>query len=183
MARDLDASLPSVVDLPDGSYELPPDPKSARQLKLVLGYSALVSTGLSAAFVVWALTQPRIPWPFAVLPLVVSIPIELFAWYVIRHPVLVADAMEIRSPAPLFRQRMLRSDLALIYRGQFKEQGRKAIWVKYYLFVARDGKIGIKAPALAFFPEGMAEFAQRLDAPMRGDFTEKVRDPFDLSKV
>jgi hypothetical protein len=48
----LDASLPTVVDLPDGSFELRPDPKSMRQTKLVLGYYAVVSIGLSAAFVV-----------------------------------------------------------------------------------------------------------------------------------
>jgi hypothetical protein len=154
-----------------------------RRLKLILGAGAVFNVVLAAGWLAWSLTLPRIPWPLRVLPLAVILPVELLMWYVIKPPVLKADAMEIRSPAPLFRHRMLRSDLALIYRGQFKERGRKAIWVKYYLFVARDGKVGIKAPALAFFPEGMAEFAQRLDAPMRGDFTEKVRDPFGLSKI
>jgi hypothetical protein len=46
--------------------------------------------------------------------------------------------------------RMPRSDLALIYRGQCKERDRKATWVKYYLFVARSGKIALQAPALNF---------------------------------
>jgi hypothetical protein len=78
---------------------------------------------------------------------------------------------------------MPRSALALIYRGQFKEQGRKATWVKYYLFVARDGKIGLKAPALAYLPEGVSDFAQRLGVPLRGDFTEKVTRAVDLSRM
>ncbi|HEX9096905.1 MAG TPA: hypothetical protein VF990_12480 [Candidatus Dormibacteraeota bacterium] len=179
----MDVSLPTVVDLPDGSFELRPDSKSARQLKLVLGYYALVSTGLSAAFVVWALTQLRIPWLFALLPLVVSISIDLFGWYVIRQPVLKADPMEVKSVAPMFLKRMPRSDLALIYRGQYKERDRKGTWVKYYLFVARDGKIGLKAPALAYLPEGAADFAQRLGVPLRGDFSEKVGDTVDMSEV
>jgi hypothetical protein len=183
VARDLDASVPAIVDLPDGSFELPPDPRSVRQLKLLLGYYAVVSTGLSAAFVVWALTQLRVPWLYALLPLVVSISIDLFAWYVIRPPVLKADAIEVSSVAPMSRKRMARSDLALIYRGQFKEQGRKATWVKYYLFVARDGKIGIKAPARAFVPEGVADFGQRLGVRLRGDFTEKVTGAVDLSRM
>jgi hypothetical protein len=78
---------------------------------------------------------------------------------------------------------MPRSNLALIYRGQYNQGGRKALWVKFYLFVARDGKIGIKAAAVDFFPEGVAEFAQRLDVPLRGDFSEKVKDTVDLPKT
>lgn len=183
MARDLDASLPSVVDLPDGSFELQPDPRQARQMKLALGYYAVFSIGLSAAFVVWALTQPWIPRPYAVLPLVASISLDLFGWYVIRTPVLKADATEISSVAPMSRKRMPRSDLAMIVRGQVSAQGRKSTLVKSYLFVARDGKIGIQAAALAFFPEGMGDFAQRLGVPLRGDFTEKLKDTVDLSKM
>jgi len=179
----LDASLPTVVDLPDGSFELRPDPKSARQLKLLLGYYAFVSTGLSAAFVVWALTQPRIPWQFGVLPVVVSISLDLFAWYIIRTPVLNADALEVSSIAPLMRQRMPRSDLAMIFRGQVLIRGRRSTWVKTYLLVARDGKVGIKAPAPMYLHEGVAEFARRLAVPLRGDFSEKVKGAVDLSKT
>jgi len=183
VARVLEASLPTVVDLPDGSFELRPDPKLAQQLKQLVGYYALVSTGLSAALVVWALTQPRIPWLYALLPLVVSISIDLFAWYVIRPPVLKADAMEVSSVAPMSRKRMPRSDLALIVRGQVLAQGRRSTWFKSYLFVARGGQIAIQAPALNFVPESVAEFARRLGAPLRGDFSEKVKGTVDLSKT
>jgi hypothetical protein len=129
-----------------------------------------------------SLTLPRIPWPLRVLPLAFILPVELFIWYAIKPPVLKADAMEVSIPGPLFRQRMLRSDLALIYRGQFNQgDGKRVIWVKMYLFVARDGKIGIKAAEVAFFPEGIGEFAQRLGLPLRGDFSEKLKDTVDLS--
>jgi len=184
VARDLDAFLPTIVDLPDGSFELPPNPRSVRQLKVILGASAVFNVTLAAAWLAWAtLWMPRIPWPLRLLPLAFILPFELFVWYVLRPPVLKADAMEVSCTELLTRRRMPRSDLALIYRGQFKERGRKAVWVKYYLFVARDGKIGLKAPAVAFFPQGMAEFAQRLGMHLHGDFTEQVGDAVDLSKT
>jgi hypothetical protein len=184
VARDLEASLPTVVDLPDGSFELPPDPRSVRRLKLLIGTYGVFSVGVWAAVVAWILTMPRrIPWPLLGFPFVVTIAADLFMWYATKPRVLKADAMEVMSPSPLFRQRMPRSDLALIYRGQYKERDRKATWVKYYLFVARDGTIGLKAPALAYLPEGVADFADRLGVPLRGDFGEKVKDTVDLSKT
>jgi hypothetical protein len=184
VARDLDASLPTVVDLPDGSFELPPDPRAVRRLRRFIGAYGVFSVGVWATVVAWILTMPRrVPWPILAFPFVVTIAVDLFIWYGVKPRVLKADAMEVTSPSPLFRQRMPRSDLALIYRGQYKEQGRKATWVKYYLFVARDGEIGLKAPALAYLPEGIADFAQRLGVPLRGDFTQKIQGPVDLSKA
>jgi hypothetical protein len=183
VARDLDATLPTIVDLPDGSFMLLPDPRSVRQLRRLIGAYGVFSVVLWAAIVAWILTMPRrVPWPLLAVPFVVTIAADLFMWYAIKPRVLKADAMEVTSPSPLFRQRMPRSDLAMVYRGQYKERDRKATWVKYYLFVARDGKIGLKAPALAYLPEGVADFAQRLGVPLRGDFSEKVKDTVDLSK-
>ncbi len=180
----MDASLPTVVDLPDGGFELPPDPRPMRRLKLILGTSATFNVGLAAAWLGWTiLWMPRIPWLLRLLPLAFILLFELFVWSSLRPPVLRVDAMEVLSRVLLYRQRMPRSDLALIYRGQFKERGRKAVWVKYYLLVARDGKIALKAPAVAFFPQGMAEFAQRLGMHLHGDFTEQVGDAVDLSKT
>ncbi len=49
--------------------------------------------------------------------------------------------------------------------------------------MGRDGKIGLKAAEVAFFPEGIGEFDQRLGVPLRGDFSEKVKDIVDLSKT
>jgi hypothetical protein len=107
----------------------------------------------------------------------------LFAWYVIKAPVLKADAMEVRSVAPMMRQRMPRSDLALIFRARVLVRSRYSSWEKTYLFVGRDGKIGIQAPAPAFLPDGVDEFAVRLGVPLRGDFSEKVKGAVDLSKM
>jgi hypothetical protein len=156
-----------------------------RPLKLALGAGAVLNVALAAGWLAWSLTLPRIRWPLRVLPLAFILPVELLIRYVIKPPVLKADAIDISTwaPAPMFRQRMPRADLALIHRGQFKEEGRKAVWVKYYLFVTRDGKISVKAPAYMFLAEGIAEFAQRLGVPLRGDFSERVKGTVDLSKI
>jgi hypothetical protein len=184
VARDLDASLPTIVDLPDGSFELRPDPRSVRQLRRLIGAYGVFSVGVWAAIVAWILTMPRrVPWPLLAVPFVVSIAGELLMWHFAKPPVLKADAMEVRSVAPLSRERMPRSDLVLIFRGQVPVQRRKSTWLKSYLFVARDGKVAMQVPALAFVPEGAADFAQRLGVPLRGDFSEKVKDTVDLSKI
>src|SRR5260370_37230071 len=60
VARGLDASPPTVVDLPDGSFELRPDPRVGRQTKRALGYFAGVSTGVHAPLGCWGPTPPRI---------------------------------------------------------------------------------------------------------------------------
>ena len=184
MAGDLDASLPTVVDLPDGSFELLPDPRPMRRLKLILGTSAVFNVGLAVAWLGWTtLWMPRIPWLPRLLPLAFILIFESLVWSALRPAVLRVDAMEIRSSVLRYRQRMPRSDLELIYRGQFKERSRKVIWVNFYLFVAHDGKVGLKVAAGSFLPEGMAELARRLGVPSRGDFSEKVKGTVDLSKT
>jgi hypothetical protein len=80
-------------------------------------------------------------------------------------------------------QRVPRSDLAFVFQGQILIRGRYSSWEKTYLFVRRDGRIGIQAPAPSFLAEGIAEFALRLGVPLRGDFSEKVKGTFDLSKT
>ena len=183
MARDLETALPTIIDLPDGSFELPPDPRQVRKLRRFIGAYGVFSIGIWAAIVAWILTQPRrIPWPLLAIPFVVSFAVDLILWYGVRPPVLKADAMDVRSVGPLFRQQMPRSDLALIFRGQVLVRSRHSSWVKTYLFVGRDGKICIQ-PGLAYSPEGIAEFARRLGVPLRGDFSEKVKGTFDLSKT
>jgi len=101
VARDLEASLAAVVDLPDGTIELRPDPRPMRSLKLKLGSIAIFNVAFGAGFLVCG---PR------------------------------------RQDRP------------------------------------QSGEV-------AFFPEGIGEFAQRLGVPLRRDFSEKVKDTVDLSKT
>jgi hypothetical protein len=177
--------LAAIVDLPDGSFELPPNPKIVRQLKLIIGASTLLSIGAWVAFVVLTLNIPQIPWPIRLLPFLFIVPTEWFAWTAIRPPVLKADAMEISSVAPLSRQRMARSDLRLIFRGQLQRPGRYGgkFWDKSYIFVASDGKVGLSCSPVQFTEEGIAQFAQRLHVPVRGDFSTQVKDRLDPTET
>jgi hypothetical protein len=161
-----------IVDQPDGSFVLPPNPKVVRQLKLIIGGGAVVSLGAWIALVVTVLNTPQIPWPVRVAPFVFFVATELFAWSVVRPPVLKADAMDVSCLATLNRQRMTRSDLAFIFRGKVLRQGRYSrVWDKRYLFVASDGKVGLSCSPVQFTEDGIAQFAQRLDVPVRGDFS------------
>jgi hypothetical protein len=99
-------------------------------------------------------------------------------WLAIRPPVLRADARQVTCNSTFDRQRMQRSDLAFIFRGQARAQ-RGGSWAKSYIFSAADGRVGISCSPLIFTPEGMAQFAQRLQIPIRGDFSKQVTDRVD----
>jgi hypothetical protein len=74
---------------------------------------------------------------------------------------------------------MPRSDLALIFRGQAWMGYRAGSWTPSYFFVAKNGKPGLTMAASLYTNDGMAELAQRLQVPMRGDFTTQVKDRVD----
>jgi hypothetical protein len=123
---------------------------------------------------------PQIPWPVWIVILVVFGASEWFVWRVIKPPFLRADAMEISCVAPLGRQQMPRSDLASIFRGQVSRQGRYgSYWDKSYIFATADGKLGMSCSASGFTGGGIAEFAQRLQVPLRGDFSVQAKDRVD----
>jgi hypothetical protein len=159
---------------------LPPNPKIVRQLKLIIGASTVVSIGAWVAFVVLTLNIPQISWPIRLLPFLFIAPTEWFAWRAIRPPVLKADALEISLVAPLNRQRMPRAELTSIFRGQLLIPGRyRKFWNKTYIFVASDGTVGLSCSPVQFTEEGIAQFAQRLQVPVRGDFSQQVKDRLD----
>ena len=75
---------------------------------------------------------------------------------------------------------MQRSDLAFIFRGQVRPRAqRRGPWTKSYIFAASDGKVGISCSPLIFAADGMAQFAQRVQVPIRGDFSVQVTDRVD----
>lgn len=172
--------LASIVDLPDGSFVLPPNPKVVRQVKLIMLVGAVVSLGAWLVLVVTVLNIPQIPWPVRLVPFLFFGATEWFAWSAVRPPVLKADAMEVSCAARFDRRRMTRSDLAHIFRGRVLRPGRSSkVWDKRYLFVASDGKVGLSCSAVQFTEDGIAQFAQRLDVPVRGDFSVQVKDRVD----
>jgi len=108
---------------------------------------------------------------------------EWVLWAALKPPALRADAMEVSCNTRFDRQRMQRSDLAFIFRGQAKPRGQaRALWARSYIFAASDGKVGISCSPLIFTAEGMAQFAQRLQVPIRGDFSVQVMDRVDPAR-
>jgi hypothetical protein len=109
---------------------------------------------------------------------------EWVLWAAIQPPVLRADGIEVTCAARFDRQRMQRCDLAFIYRGQVKPRGQpRGSWARSYIFAAADGRVGISCSPLIFTPDGMAQFAQRLQIPIRGDFSVQVTDRVDPTRT
>jgi hypothetical protein len=172
--------LAAIVDLPDGSFVLPPNPRIVRQLKLIVGASAVTSIGAWLVIVVLTLNITQIPWPLRLLPILFFVPTEWLLWRAIKPPVVKADATEIRVAGSVGRGRMPRSELGFIFRGQVLRPGRYGThWDKSYIFAASDGKVGLSFTAARFTEEGVAEFARRLGVPVRGDFIVQVKVRID----
>jgi len=175
--RGASLTLSPIVDLPDGSVELLPDARQARLLKLVAIGSVTLAVLTWLVFVGVTLSIPQISWPIRLLLLAFFGATEWVLWVALKPPVLRADAMEVSCAAKFDRQRMQRSDLAFIFRGQVTRKGQsRGRWNKSYIFAATDGKVGMSCSAVLFSPDGMARFAQRLQVPVRGDFTVQVKD-------
>ena len=177
-----DLRLAAIVDLPDGSVELPANPTSARLLRLVIGGGALFSLVIAVGFVFLTAGNDAISWPIRLLPLVVLATGDTFIWFTIKPPVLKADALEVRLINPLYGKRMARSDVALVFRGRHLQKSRGGeTWDKSYLFATSDGRVGVFASASWFSDEGITEFAARLGVPVNGDFSARVKEQIDPS--
>ena len=106
---------------------MPPDPKRVRAIKLISAASVTLAivTWLVVAWVSVALFD--ISWPVRLLLLAVVLVFfggtEWLLWATLKARVLKADALEVIRASPLSRQRMPRSDLALIFRGQVIRKG------------------------------------------------------------
>lgn len=70
------------------------------------------------------------------------------------------------------RQRMPRSDVASVFRGQAAIF--KGGWGPCYFLVTRDGTPQITMSGEDFTDEGMTELAKRLEVPIQGDFSVQV---------
>jgi hypothetical protein len=108
------------------------------------------------------------PW---VLP-AISLGIGLLAWIPLRPPVVRVTADQVSvGPWPLI-QRLPRSDLAYIFHGL---GARRYGWSPTYFLVTRDDTPRISLLAESFKEVGITELAERLQVPLTGDFTAKVR--------
>jgi hypothetical protein len=181
-APRLRVRLVAIVDLPDGSLMLPPNPARVRSLRLVFRAGAVVTIGLGLVLLAVTLVDPKVPATvrFLTIPFLVVGATDWFLWQVITPRGLKADAMELTYLSLLERRRMPRSDVGQILRGQVIQRGRGgAQWVKSYVFATSDGQVGLSCAATWFTDDGMSEFARRLQVPIKGDFTAQVKDRVD----
>jgi hypothetical protein len=51
--------------------------------------------------------------------------------------------------------------------------------LSYYAFIGAKGRVGLLVPARWFTEDSMAALAQRLNVPIRGDFSGSVRSGVD----
>ena len=161
---------------------LPPNPARVRTLRLTFGVSAVLAFAAGAGAVILSELNQQAPWPVWIIAVAFFVGSEWFVLSAITPPRLKADSMKVSSIALLATQRMPRADLRQIFRGQVLLKGRyRRQWEKSYLFVTSDGNIGMTFPATAFAEEGIAEFAQRLNVPISGDFSVQVKDRVDTT--
>lgn len=159
-----------------------------RALGLVFTASGLVPIGLGLVIVVlslFSLFGHKLPTLTALvaIPIIATGALELLLWKRLFPRSLRSDATDVTLVAALEPQRVLRSDVRLIYRGQiFQSRGRSGrAWFKSYIFAASDGKVGMSVGAISFTDDGMISFAQRLQVPLKGDFSVQVKDRVDPS--
>ena len=101
----------------------------------------------------------------------------ILIWLATRPPTLTIDAGDVSYVTPVSRKRMSRSEVSVIFRGHGYTGTRSARpgLLSYYAFIGAKGRGGLLVPARWFTDESMAAVAQRLNVPIRGDFSESVR--------
>ena len=169
------AGLTQVVDLPDGRLRLLPNPAVVRTFRLIAATGALIFLVSGTVMVYLGTTSPG-PWLVVGLVLVVAGIVDgPLLWFLLQPPVLTAGPVEVSCLSPTRRQRMARSEVARVFRGQTPGVGRAAgTWTPAYLFLGPDGRVGISATTFQFSEMAMSEFLERLGVPVAGDFSRKV---------
>jgi hypothetical protein len=134
-----------------------------------------VLAGGGALVAYTSIYAPGGPQVVAIVVFLILVASAALGWLSTGPPTLKADSNEITYQAPFRDQQMPRSELASILRGDVWFQGRRSVWLKSYLFIGRDGKIVIRVLASWYHPDAMANFAERLRVPLRGEFTDRYR--------
>jgi len=167
-------AVDGITDLPDG-FQIEPSPKSVafmRALAIGLGTSTVL---ILVLLVYLAITNGKpIYLLVGVLFLFVAAVSDFVLWRVLQPPVLKADSVNVTYSSGFQTRSVPRSELTMIFRGQIVQRSRYTAWVQSYIFGVGNGKVKFAAPALWFRPEDIAAFAERLEIPVRGDFTQRV---------
>jgi len=146
-----------------------------RRLRLTVAASAVLAVGIGLAFVNVTRTNSTFSWPQRLIPLGLLVTIVVGAWYSLQPPALKANSMEVSIVSRLNPQRMSRSELAFIFRGQVLRRGQyNTFWDKSYIFATSGGEVRMSCSASELVDDGVTQFAQRLEVPIRGNFSVKV---------
>jgi hypothetical protein len=167
--------LAAIVDLEDGGFELRANPRGfqVRAERFVRwGIPVLALAGIGVTTYVMVLVPAQWKADLALMAFLGGG--ALVCWFSFQPPVVRVTGAQVVVPAWPTRQRIARSDLASIFRGQ-GTWGRYKAWTPLYFLVTQDGTPQIALLAESFTDEGMADLAKRLQVPIQGDFTTKVR--------
>ena len=127
--------------------------------------------------------SPGGPQILAIVLFVMILAFAALGWMTTGTPKLKADSEEVSYLTPFRDQRMPRSELTSIVRGEVFFQGRRSVWLKSYLFTDRSGKFVIRVLASWYAPESMAAFAARLGVPLRGEFSDRYRGDAGVTRA
>ena len=146
-------------------------------IRLVLVVITVALIGLGIASLGVTLPNTTFSWPTRLLLPTFLTAVAVGVWYRFRPPVLKADATEITYDDRVSRQQMPRSELSFVFRGQVNERSRLGdVWGKGYVFVGSGGRLGVILHTYWFTDDRIAEFAQRLQVQIRGDFSARIKD-------
>ena len=173
----------AVTDLPEG-FAVDPELQRARSMRMVLIAMAAGALLALVLLAILALHYERpVLWLAAVAYVLVIVPADWAAWRVIRPPLLKADSASVIYASGFKTTRLPRAELQTIFQGQTFVSGRSGGWFRAYLFTRRGGKVAFAALEVWFSPADIAEFARRLNLPVRGDFSERVGDTVGMTAV
>jgi hypothetical protein len=171
-----------IADLPDGSVQLVPDPKRIQMFRVIALASAAISIATFLMFSVLAVVMHQPQWLLgAVLFAVMSAAAQWVFRRAIRPPLVKADAQAVTYSAALRSVVVPRAELTMIFKGQVVQRARYTAWVQSYVFAIGAGKVMFAVPAVWFDSEAIDAFGERLRVPVRGDFTQSVRDVINRS--
>jgi hypothetical protein len=171
--------LAGIVDLKDGGFKLqasPHGPQVRTGWAMRWAVTVLMVFGVALSTYLWV----RHPNPTQTGGFIGLILFLVGCWFVcfvgFAPPWVKATTEKVSvwgDYGAWLLQRLQRSDLAYIFRGQARV-GRYRSWRRAYFLVTRDDTPQITISAEDFADEGMIELAKRLQVPIKGDFTAQV---------
>ena len=161
------------IDLSDG-FAAEPDRRRASAMKIAaLG---VVGSGFAITLIFVGLAVGYRQPAFLVGGLgylVLMAATDWILWRAIKPPVLKGDSTFVTYVAAFKTTRVQRAELSMIFKGQTAAT-RVSSWLRSYLFAVSDGEVAFAVPAIWFQETDIADFARRLDLPLRGDFSQRI---------